>query len=77
MPEIPDLEAIQGFLEPRLRGNLLTAVTSGIPWLVRTGAADLETLAGHEFTALRRRGKFLLVTTDDSRLLVVNPMLAA
>jgi formamidopyrimidine-DNA glycosylase len=75
VPEIPDLEAIRHFLEPRLQGNPLTSIESRLPWLVRTGAAGLETLIGHEFPAVRRHGKFLLFVTDDDRLLVVNPML--
>jgi formamidopyrimidine-DNA glycosylase len=75
VPEIPDLEAIRHFLEPRLRGNPLQSVDSRFPWLVRTGSAGLETLIGHEFATVRRHGKFLLFATDDDRLLVVNPML--
>ena len=75
MPEIPDLEAIRGFLAPRLAANPVTAVETRLPWLVRTGAADLETLAGHAFVDVRRLGKFLLLTTDDGHVLVVNPML--
>ena len=75
MPEIPDLEAIRGFLAPRLANNPVTAVEARQPWLVRTGAADLATLAGHAFVDVRRLGKFLLLTTDDGRVLVVNPML--
>ncbi len=75
MPEIPDLEAIRGFLAPRLKGNPVTAVEAKQPWLVRTGVAGLETLVGHAFVDLRRLGKFLLCTTDDGRVLAVNPML--
>ncbi len=75
MPEIPDLEAIRGFLAPRLRDNPVRSVETRQPWLVRTGAAELETLVGHAFVDLRRYGKFLLFTTDDGRILVVNPML--
>jgi len=75
VPEIPDLEAIRHFLEPRLRGNPVASMEARIPWLVRTGADSLGTLVGHAFTEVRRTGKFLLFATDDARLLVVNPML--
>jgi formamidopyrimidine-DNA glycosylase len=75
LPEIPDLEAIRGFLEPRLRGNAVASVDLTVPWLVRTGAEGAQSLVGHEFAGIRRHGKFLLLATDDSRLLVVNPML--
>ena len=75
MPEIPDLEAIRHYLVLRLQGNPIERVAAPIPWLVRTGAADLEGLIGHQFTAIERAGKFLLFEVDDGQLLVVNPML--
>ncbi len=75
MPEIPDLEAIRGFLEPRLKANPVASADLTVPWLVRTGAEGFQTLAGHEFVNVRRHGKFLLFATDDERVLVVNPML--
>jgi formamidopyrimidine-DNA glycosylase len=75
VPEIPDLEAIRGFLAPRLRGNPVTGAKLSVPWLVRTGAEGVQSLVGHEFADVRRYGKFLLLATDDERLLVVNPML--
>jgi formamidopyrimidine-DNA glycosylase len=75
MPEIPDLEAIRHYLWPRIEGRSVTGASAPLPWLVRTGAADLATLEGHGFTGIRRTGKFLLFDTDDERILVVNPML--
>ena len=75
MPEIPDLEAIRGFLGPRIQGNTVVALDAPVPWLVRTGRDGLESLVGHEFADVRRYGKFLLFATDDERLLVINPML--
>jgi formamidopyrimidine-DNA glycosylase len=75
LPEIPDLEAIRGFLAPRLKGNPLTGAELTVPWLVRTGSAGVQDLVGHEFVDIRRHGKFLIFATDDERLLVVNPML--
>lgn len=75
MPEIPDLEAIRHYLWPRIDGHAVTGAGAPLPWLVRTGAAELETLAGRCFTGIRRAGKFLLFDTDDERILVVNPML--
>ncbi|MDA0815240.1 MAG: hypothetical protein O2924_01530 [Chloroflexi bacterium] len=75
MPEIPDLEAIRHYLAPRLTGNAVESVAAPIPWLVRTGSDDLQSLVGHEFTAIERIGKFLAFQVDDGRVLVVNPML--
>ncbi len=74
MPEIPDLEAIRGFLAPRLAGHAITRTEVRYPWLIRS-EEKLETLEGHSLGAIRRHGKFLLFTVDDGRELVVNPML--
>lgn len=75
MPEIPDLEAIRHYLMPRVEGRRITSTNAPIPWLVRTGAADLGSLQGQEFGEIHRLGKFLLFFLDDGRILVVNPML--
>jgi len=74
MPEIPDLEAIREFLEPRIVGQPIAATQVTVPWLIRS-EEGLDSLEGHAFVGLRRYGKFLIFTTDDERLLVVNPML--
>jgi formamidopyrimidine-DNA glycosylase len=75
VPEIPDLEAIRHYLQPRLEGHAITATSAPLPWLVRTGAGDLDTLAGRTLGPVERTGKFLLFHVDDGRVLVVNPML--
>jgi formamidopyrimidine-DNA glycosylase len=75
VPEIPDLEAIRHYLMPRLDGLKVTGVEAPIPWLVRTGAAELESIVEHGFGEIHRLGKFLIFFVDDDRLLVVNPML--
>ena len=74
MPEIPDLEAIRGFLAPRLPGHPIVRTEVRYPWLIRS-EEKLESLEGHTLDAIRRHGKFLLFTVDDGRELVVNPML--
>ncbi|MBM4409713.1 MAG: hypothetical protein FJ037_00040 [Chloroflexi bacterium] len=75
MPEIPDLEAVRHYLMPRLEGLTITEAEAPLPWLVRTGAEEFGTLAGHGFGEIHRLGKFLIWFVDDGRLLVVNPML--
>ena len=45
-----------------------------MPWLVRS-EQKLESLVGHTLGPIERRGKFLLLTVDDGRLLVLNAML--
>ena len=76
MPEIPDLEAIRGFLNERLPGQTVDAVEVNIPHVVRTGATALaESLPGDAFGEAERRGKFLLFALASGRVLAVNPML--
>lgn len=74
MPEIPDLEAIRGFLGTTLAGQTIEAVEVRVPWLVRS-EQKLESLTGHLFGPIERRGKFLLLPVDDGRTLVINAML--
>ena len=61
MPEIPDLEAIRGFLNQRITGVEIAEAETLIPYVVRTGAADfVATMTGNRFGTILRRGKFLL-----------------
>ena len=77
MPEIPDLEAIRGFLNERIVGVRVTRAEALIPHVVRSGAADFEAaLTGNRFGEVLRRGKFLLFGLADSRVMVINAMLA-
>ena len=76
MPEIPDLEAIRGFLNQRIIGVEITEAETLIPHVVRTGAADfVATMTGNRFGTMLRRGKFMLCPLADESLLVINPML--
>jgi formamidopyrimidine-DNA glycosylase len=74
VPEIPDLEAIRGFLNRHIPGLLVERVELRYPWLVRS-VGGLQPLVGHGFVEVTRRGKFLCFEVDDGRLLVVNSML--
>jgi formamidopyrimidine-DNA glycosylase len=74
VPEIPDLEAICEFLQPRLAANPVVKTEARYPWLIRS-EEKLESLEGHVLGPVRRHGKFLLLGVDDGRELVVNPML--
>src|SRR6185295_9748804 len=77
MPEIPDLEAIRGFLNERIVGVSVTRAEALIPHVVRSGAADFEaTLTENRFGEVLRRGKFLLFGLADDSVMVINPMLA-
>jgi formamidopyrimidine-DNA glycosylase len=78
MPELPDLEIIREFLAPRIVGVPIVSAQVRRPLLVRNLLeGDLpDQLAGRSFTAVMRRGKFLLLPLDDGSTLVINPMLA-
>ena len=76
MPEIPDLEAIRGFLNQRLPGVAVERADYLIPVVFRVPKDELvSTLPGDVFGETRRRGKFLLFALKSERLLVINPML--
>jgi formamidopyrimidine-DNA glycosylase len=78
MPELPDLEVISEFLAPRLVGVSIAAAQVRRPLVVRNLLdGDLAGhLVGRRFTAVSRRGKFLLLPLDSGATLVINPMLA-
>jgi formamidopyrimidine-DNA glycosylase len=76
MPEIPDLEAISGFLNRRLPGVRIERAQALIPVIFRVPKADFEgALGGNAFGQTTRRGKFLLFDLDSGHKLVVNPMM--
>jgi formamidopyrimidine-DNA glycosylase len=77
MPELPDLEVIRAYLDPRIAGVAITTAEVRRPIVVRNlvGGDAVELLAGRAFGGVARRGKFLLLTLDDGTFMVVNPML--
>ena len=77
MPEIPDLENILIFLNERLPGVHIDSVQPRIPIVIRFPTADAlaARLEGQTLANVKRRGKFLLFTTDSGDTLAVNPML--
>jgi len=76
MPEIPDLEAIAGFLNRRLPGIRIDDAQAIIPVVFRVPRTELEgILRGNVFGQTTRRGKFLLFGLGSGYRLVINPML--
>ena len=76
MPELPDLEAIRGFLNERLPGVRIEQAQALIPVVFRIPKADLQAvLEGNTFGETLRQGKFLLFHFDSGHRMVVNPML--
>jgi len=76
MPEIPDLEAIRGFLNQRLPGVRIERAEFLIPVVFRVPKEEfVRTLEGNAFGETTRRGKFLLFGLTSGHLLVINAML--
>ncbi len=77
MPEIPDLEAIRGYLNERLPGETIEEAEVLIPIVFRvTKDQFVEELEGSKFGQTTRRGKFLLFAIEGGDVLVINAMLA-
>jgi formamidopyrimidine-DNA glycosylase len=76
MPEIPDLEAINGFVNQRLTGVQIKRADYRIPVVFRI-PKDVFTriLDGNTFGTTERYGKFLLFSLESGHLLVINAML--
>jgi formamidopyrimidine-DNA glycosylase len=71
---MPDLTVVAEALDAALRErSIRTAVAPG-PLAVRGTPAELEALAGQRVSAIRRRGKFLIIELERDQV-VVNPML--
>lgn len=76
MPEIPDLEAIRGFLSQTALRSEIVRAEQLIPVVFRVPREEfVAALKGSSFVDIRRYGKFLLFALDNDRLLVINPML--
>ena len=77
MPEIPDLEAIRGYLNERLPGETIEKAECLIPIVFRVTKDEfVEKLEGARFGQTTRRGKFLLFSIESGDVLVINAMLA-
>ena len=74
MPELPDLTIVAEAFDAALRGRPIESVSAPGPLAVRGTPAELEALVGQTVTAIRRRGKFLMIDLDRDHV-VVNPML--
>jgi formamidopyrimidine-DNA glycosylase len=74
VPELPDLTIVAEAFDAALRGRRIESAEAPGPLAVRGTPGELEALAGQTITAIRRRGKFLMLDLDRDRV-VVNPML--
>lgn len=65
MPELPEVEVTRLSFANRIQGAQVLAVTMGKPLRWPLGCAPV-TLAGAQVTAVRRRGKYLLLDLDQT-----------
>jgi formamidopyrimidine-DNA glycosylase len=76
VPEIPDLEAIRGFLNARVLGVPVESAEIRIPVVARIPKAEFAAaLIGTSMSQIERRGKFLLFELASDETMVINPML--
>src|SRR3990172_7610648 len=77
MPELPDLEALVGFLSPTLEGKKIEQVEVLHPITIRRPIAEFSALlGGNAFHKVARRGKFILFSLASGHVLAINLMLA-
>ena len=74
MPELPDLTVVADAFHAALTGRPVTSAEAPGPLAVRGTPGELAGLIGQRVTAIRRRGKFLLVDLERDRI-ACNPML--
>ena len=74
MPELPEVETVRRQLEPELVGKRIESATVLDERLTRPEppAALERALAGHEVTAVARRGKYLLLGLEGGRTLALH-----
>jgi formamidopyrimidine-DNA glycosylase len=68
MPELPEVEALKGFLAERLVGRRVVRVLPVAVSVLKTYDPPVSALEGREVTAVRRFGKFLDIGTDGPHL---------
>ena len=74
MPELPDLTVVADALHAALAGRPIRRADAPGPLAVRGTPAELAALVGQRVTAIRRRGKFLLIDLERDAI-ACNPML--
>jgi len=76
MPELPEVETIRRDLEPLLVGRRIAGVEVDPHTIHLLTKAPIEalrsSLIGRAFTAMGRRGKYILLGMDDGRTLIIH-----
>ncbi|MHA7958469.1 Fpg/Nei family DNA glycosylase [Streptomyces sp. L500] len=65
MPELPEVEALTGFLTEHLVGRTIERILPAAVSVLKTYDPPPSALEGREVTAVRRYGKFLALETGD------------
>ena len=75
MPELPEVETMVRGLRPVLTGATVIGTEVLDPFLLRETDADAiaEAFVGKRVVDVRRRGKWVLVTSDSQAVLVIEP----
>lgn len=76
MPELPDIAAYLGALEPRILGKRLERIRLASPFLLRSVEPSLSEAEGRRVTGLRRVGKRIAIGLDGELWLVLHLMIA-
>src|SRR6266851_635610 len=76
MPELPDIAAYIGALEPRIVGQPIERVRLASVFLLRTTQPPLKEVEGRVVRELRRIGKRIAIGVEDDLWLVLHLMIA-
>jgi formamidopyrimidine-DNA glycosylase len=76
MPELPDIVVYIERLQARIEGQVLEKIRLASPFLLRTVAPSLDTLAGKRVSGLRRLGKRIVIELEGDVYLVLHLMIA-
>ncbi len=76
MPELPDISAYIGALEPRIVAQPIKQVRLASPFLLRTAQPPVTTVQGRVVRELRRIGKRIAVGVEGDLWLVLHLMIA-
>ncbi len=76
MPELPDIAAYIGALEPRIVGQPLERVRLNSAFLLRTAQPPLASVEGRTVRELRRVGKRIVIGFDNALWLALHLMIA-
>ena len=75
MPELPELEVMREALERRVLGRPIARVRVYHPGILKTVDPPIETLVGHSFSGVKRRGKHLVLSCSEDLHVVLHLML--